>query len=206
MNTVALQGLRLSLAASAALLTACVDEAPVGPDREAALRASGAGSPAAAQVGGAAASRNGNRAPDLGACQHLQAPAGSKLAYHVYATGVQIYHWTGTSWAFDGPSAVLSADAGGKSKVGIHYESPTWESVSGGTVVGTVQQRCTPNPNAIAWLLLSAVADGPGVFHRIAFIQRVNTVGGNAPSSPGSFVGAEARVPYTTEYFFYRAP
>jgi len=69
-----------------------------------------------------------------------------------------------------------------------------------------VQQRCTPNPNAIPWLLLSAVADGPGVFHRVAFIQRVNTVGGNAPSSPGSVVGAEARVPYTTEYFFYRAP
>jgi len=203
MNTTALQRLGLSLAA-AALLTACVDEAPVGPDPLATVRAPLAASPAAAKGGGAAAG-NDNRAPDLGACQNLQAPAGSKVAYHVYATGVQIYHWTGTSWAFDGPSAVLSADAGGKSKVGIHYAGPTWESVSGGTVVGTVQQRCTPNPNAIAWLLLSAVSEGPGVFHRVAYIQRVNTVGGNAPSSPGSFVGAEARVPYTTEYFFYRA-
>ena len=207
MHTTALQRLGLSLAASAALLTACVDEAPVGPDPEASLRTSRAASSAAAQVGAAAAAaRNDNRAPDLGACQNLQAPAGSKLAYHVYATGVQIYHWTGTSWAFDGPSAVLSADAAGRSTVGIHYAGPTWESVSGGTVVGTVRQRCTPNPNAIPWLLLSAVSDGPGVFHRVTFIQRVNTVGGNAPSSPGSVVGAEARVPYTTEYFFYRAP
>ena len=205
MHTTALQRLGLSLAASAALLTACVNAAPVGPDREASLRTSGAGSSAAAQVGGATA-RNDNRAPDLGACQNLQAPAGSELAYHVYATGAQIYHWTGTSWAFDGPSAVLSADAGGRSTVGIHYAGPTWESVSGGTVVGTVRQRCTPNPNAIPWLLLSAVSDGPGVFHRVTFIQRVNTVGGNAPSSPGRVVGAEARVPYTTEYFFYRAP
>ena len=204
MNTTALQRLGLSLAAAAALLTACVDEAPVGPTR-AAIPTPLAASPSAAKAGGAPAAGNDNRAPDLGACQNLQAPAGSKVAYHVYATGVQIYHWTGTSWAFDGPSAVLSADAGGRSTVGTHYAGPTWESVSGGTVVGTVQQRCTPNPNAIAWLLLSAVSDGPGVFHRVAYIQRVNTVGGNAPSSPGSFVGAEARVPYTTEYFFYRA-
>ena len=205
MNTTALQRLGLSLAAAAALLAACVDEAPVGPTRRAAIPAPLAASAAAAKGGGAAVG-NDNRAPDLGACQNLQAPAGSKVAYHVYATGVQIYHWTGTSWAFDGPSAVLSADAGGKSKVGIHYAGPTWESVSGGTVVGKLLERCTPNPNAIPWLLLSAVSEGPGVFHRVVFVQRVNTVGGNAPSSRGSFVGAEARVPYTTEYFFYRAP
>jgi hypothetical protein len=206
MNTIALQRLGLSLTASTTLLTACVDKAPVGPDRGATLRAAAAASSAAAQVGGAAAARNDNRTPDLGACQNLRAPAGSKLAYHVYATGVQIYHWTGTSWAFDGPSAILSADAGGRSTVGIHYAGPTWESVSGGTVVGTVQQRCTPDPNAIPWLLLSAVSDGPGVLHHVTFVQRVNTVGGNAPSSPGNVVGAEARVPYSAEYFFYRAP
>jgi len=35
-------------------------------------------------------------------------------------------------------------------------------------------------------------------------IQRVNTVGGNAPANPGSVTGEEARVPYTAEYFFYR--
>jgi hypothetical protein len=33
----------------------------------------------------------------------------------------------------------------------------------------------------------------------------VNTVGGKAPTDPGSFVGEEARVPYTAEYYFYRA-
>lgn len=60
-------------------------------------------------------------------------------------------------------------------------------------------------PDAIPWLLLGAVSQGPGVFHRVAFIQRVNTVGGNAPSDPGSFTGEEARIPYTTEYLFYRA-
>jgi uncharacterized protein DUF3455 len=33
----------------------------------------------------------------------------------------------------------------------------------------------------------------------------VNTVGGNAPSSHGSTTGQVAEVPYTAEYYFYRA-
>ena len=39
----------------------------------------------------------------------------------------------------------------------------------------------------------------------MTFIQRVNTTGGIAPAAPGTTVGEEARVPYTAEYFFYRA-
>jgi hypothetical protein len=41
---------------------------------------------------------NDNRAPELGNCQHLQVQAGDKVAFHVYAEGVQIYQWNGTSW------------------------------------------------------------------------------------------------------------
>lgn len=80
------------------------------------------------------------------------------------------------------------------------------ESVSGSRVVGTVLERCTPDPDAIPWLLLGTVfSEGPGIFHRVSFIQRVNTVGGNAPTDPGAFSGEVVRVPYTTEYVFYRA-
>src|SRR5262249_55311710 len=53
-----------------------------------------------------------NRAPDLGDCRNLQVPAGNKVAFHVYAEGVQIYRWNGTSWTFVRPEAVLFADAG----------------------------------------------------------------------------------------------
>jgi hypothetical protein len=54
--------------------------------------------------------------------------------------------------------------------------------------------------------MLGAVSsEGPGIFHRVTFVQRVNTAGGKAPTVPGGTVGEEARVPYTTEYFFYRA-
>jgi len=153
-----------------------------------------------------AAPGNDNRAPDLGDCHNLQVPAGNKVAFHVYAEDVQIYRWNGASWTFVAPEAVLFADAGEDGAVGIHYAGPTWESVSGSKVVGMVLERCTPDPDAIPWLWLGAVSnEGPGIFHQVTFIQRVNTVGGNAPTDPGDFPGEVARVPYTAEYFFYRA-
>jgi hypothetical protein len=149
---------------------------------------------------------NDNRAPDLGACQNLQTPAGNKVAFHVYAEGVQIYSWNGASWTFVGPEAVLYANAGGQGVVGTHYAGPTWESASGSKVVGAALANCTPDPNAIPWLLVGVVStEGPGIFDGVTFIQRVNTVGGKAPASPGSYVGEEASVPYTAEYYFYRA-
>jgi Protein of unknown function (DUF3455) len=131
---------------------------------------------------------NDNRAPELvGDCQILQVPAGNKVAFHVYAEGVQIYRWNGTSWAFVAPEAVLFANPGGRGVVGIHYVGPTWESGSGSKVVGTVLQRCTPDPSAIPWLKLQAVSsEGPGIFHRVTYIQRVNTVGGLAPPVPAA--------------------
>ena len=140
-----------------------------------------------------------------GECDSLQPPAANKLALHLYASGVQIYRWSGAAWTFVAPEAVLSADADGKSKVGTHYAGPTWESVGGSKVVAAVARRCTPDATAIAWLSLSATStEGPGIFRRITFIQRAHTVGGVAPSAPGTFVGEKARVPYRAEYFFYR--
>ena len=139
-------------------------------------------------------------------CDSLRAPAGSKLAAHFHATGVQIYRWSGRVWTFVAPEAVLYADTGRKEKVGKHFAGPTWESVGGSTVVGGAARRCTPDAAAIPWLSLTAVSgDRPGVFRRVTFIQRTHTVGGLAPSAPGSVVGEEARVPYSAEYLFYRS-
>jgi hypothetical protein len=147
-----------------------------------------------------------NRRPDLGDCQKLQAPATHKVAFAAYAEGVQIYRWNGTTWSFVAPEAVLySGDGEDDEIVGIHYGGPTWESNSGSKVVCTVSDRCTPDPNAIPWLLLGAVySEGPGIFQGVTHIQRVYTLGGLAPANPGDFVGAETRVPYTAWYFFYR--
>ena len=147
-----------------------------------------------------------NRTPDLPSplCDRLQVQ-GDKVIFHVYALGVQIYRWNGVSWVFVAPAARLFADAEYHGEVGIHYAGPTWESNSGGKVVASRVESCAPDPTAIAWLLLQKVSsEGPGIFDRVTFIQRVNTAGGLPPSGPGPFVGAEEQVPYTAEYYFYR--
>lgn len=145
---------------------------------------------------------NDNRAPAVPAA--LEVPDGNKVHFHAYAVGVQIYTWNGSSWVFKAPEAVLFADVNGCGAVGIHYAGPTWESESGSKVVGARVNGITVEPTAIPWLLLKAVsAEGPGIFDRTSYIQRVNTVGGLAPSSPGDSTGQEARVHYTAEYYFY---
>lgn len=149
-----------------------------------------------------------NRAPDLPSplCDRLQVQPANKVAFHVYALGVQIYRWNGTSWVFVAPSARLYADAEYHGEVGIHYAGPTWESHSGSKVVGSRLEGCAPDPTAIPWLLLQMVStQGPGIFDRVTYIQRVNTAGGLPPTGPGPFIGAEEEVPYTAEYYFYRA-
>jgi hypothetical protein len=159
---------------------------------------------------------NDNRAPEVPPA--LQVPDGNKVSFHAYAIGVQIYNATasansptGFTWTFSAPEAVLS-DADGN-VVGIHYAfagptRPAWESESGSRLVGA---RTVPpvivNPNAIPWLILSAVPAstiGPGIFAQTTYIQRVNTTGGLAPATAPTQLGQESRVPYTAEYFFYR--
>jgi hypothetical protein len=148
---------------------------------------------------------NDNRAPDLADYPQLQVGQGHKVAFHAYAVGVQIWVWKGAKWEFQEPYAVLYASDHGTGIVGTHYVGPTWESNSGSYVVGKKIDQAIPDLTAIPWLLLGAVdSDGPGIFDGITRIQRVNTVGGIAPATPGNYVGELAPVPYTADYFFYR--
>lgn len=150
----------------------------------------------------AAAMAFDNRAPDVPAA--LQVSDTNKVHFHAYAEGVQIYSWNGSAWVFQFPEATLY-DLDGD-VVGIHYAGPTWESASGSKVVGVrLAGAPSPNPDAIPLLLLGArTTEGPGIFERTTYIQRVNTFGGVAPAAPGTVVGEEARVFYTAEYYFYR--
>jgi hypothetical protein len=151
-----------------------------------------------------AQSRSATAAP--GECDSLHAPARTELAAHYYASGVQIYRWSDSTWTLVGPDAVLFADARRSSKAGTHYAGPTWESADGGKVVGATARRCVPDATAIPWLSLDAVSSAEsGILRRVTFIQRLHTAGGRAPSAPGHSADEEARVPYTAEYFFYRS-
>lgn len=184
---------RSLLVGAAALASACSDVAPVAPTT--------------ARNGAAVADiSSGNRLPDLASCPQLAAPEGSTLLFHGFGIGVQIYHWNGTSWGVATPSATIYADAGGQGKIADHFAGPSWQTTSGSKVVGTVANRCTPDVASIAWLSLNAVAEGNGLFATVNFIQRLNTVGGNSPSTPGTVIGQEAQIPYSADYLFYRAP
>ena len=140
-------------------------------------------------------------------CSEIKAPEGTKLAFHVYAKGDQIYRWSGTAWVLRAPDAKLYVNENYQGLVGKHYGGPTWESNSGSSIVAARLKDCTPNTSAIPWLSLQkVVTEGPGIFDRIEFIQRVNTTGGLKPTEAGINVGDEVNVPYTAEYYFYRAP
>src|SRR5260370_13519190 len=128
-------------------------------------------------------------------CDSLQVPVGNEVAFHAFATGVQIYAWNGTAWVFVAPSATLFADAGYNGQVGTHYAGPTWQSNSGSKVVGKRLAGCSPDPNSIPWLKLLAIStQAPGTFDGVTFVKRGNTGGGKAPTAPATALTQRANV------------
>jgi uncharacterized protein DUF3455 len=187
-------GYSLAVVAAAGFVIGCADGAPVGPK-------------ATKRTYDVQAASDG-RFPDLGDCvTHLQVPEGSNISFHVFGVGFQVYRWDGTQWKFSNPEANLFADASQNALVGTHFSAPganpNWLTTSGSRVIGTVVDKCTPNANAIPWVKLSADNSGTGVFNQTTFIQRLNTVGGLAPTTPGTVVGQEFKSPYTADYYFY---
>ena len=144
----------------------------------------------------------------------LQVPLGNKLILHAFATGVQIYQVTQSAtdpdvytWVFVAPSATLYYDAGKQFTVGTHYLGPTWETNSGSTVVGSAKVKSVQDVTAVPWLLLTAVSNGPtGFFKKVNYIQRVNTIGGLAPTTgaDADHVGQQDSIAYIAEYYFYQ--
>ncbi len=145
----------------------------------------------------------------------LEVPAGNELASHATGVGSQIYIWTVNptnaalaSWVFKAPHAVLFAahEDERDDVVGIHFAGPTWQANDGSKVVGARVSAVTVNPDAIPWLLLRAASTtGNGAFTATTYIQRLDTLGGLAPTTPGTTPGQEVVIPYIAEYYFYHA-
>lgn len=166
-------------------------------------------------LGGCASTGSGAAklaAPEVPA--QLRPPAGEVLFLEAQGRGVQIYDCSPKSaqpavyeWTFRAPEAQLE-DSSGR-VLGRHFTGPTWELDDGGSVVGEVKARApSPSPSAIPWLLLSARATaGSGKLTATTSVQRLQTVGGIAPSvgCDAANAGKVARVPYTANYYFYRA-
>jgi len=150
-----------------------------------------------------------NNGPDLPEqCSSIRVEEGNKLSFHVYARGVQVYRWNGTAWDFVAPVATLFAESNYFGEVGTHYVGPHWESKSGSKVKAArvPGTGCAPDANAIPWIILKTVeTSGSGIFSKTTFVLRVNTTGGLPPTAPGSEVNELKEIPYTAEYYFYRA-
>jgi hypothetical protein len=200
------------LLVAAAIVTGCASETPLDPSRSSTVHVQTGGGGGAADTGYAinmmtdVSLKHDDRGVDLGSCDSLKVERGNKLATRMFARGVQIYRWSGTAWVFVAPSAKLYPNAHAHGVIGTHYAGPTWETNNGNKVVGAVAKKCPADPKSIPWLLLNVVSvEGSGLFRNATFIQRINTVGGNAPAAAGTVIGQEANIPYTAEYLFYRA-
>ena len=135
---------------------------------------------------------------------NLKPPANEILALQARAAGDQIYICDGSMWTLSGPDAKLLDDAG--KQVGSHFAGPTWEWSDGSRVTGRAVANATPDPESIAWLLLTATQhEGDGVMKSVSSIQRLSTKGGKPPINgcDASHKGQQARSHYTAVYYFY---
>jgi len=91
--------------------------------------------------------------------------------------------------------------------------SRVWAKIHANDPITGKKGAVTVDQKAIAWLLLDRVGsqEGPTGGDKLTgttFVQRLNTVGGLPPStgcSSPTDLGNTAFVPYTADYFFYRA-
>jgi hypothetical protein len=163
---------------------------------------------------------------------NIQVPEGN-IAYLVgHAVGTQNYvclpSGGGFRYILFTPQATLFNEL--NEEIITHYFGPNpdeggtvraaWQhSRDTSTVWGQVKpgnSSTDPNyvaPGAIAWLLVTIVGDQPGPtggdkLTQTTYIQRLNTSGGVAPSTGCAAltdVGNQAFVPYTTDYYFFKA-
>jgi hypothetical protein len=141
----------------------------------------------------------------------IQAPAGEELVFLARATGFQIYVCQPNAdgkaaWTLKAPKAELF-DEQGKS-IGKHFGGPTWQLKDGSQLTGRMTAKIdASDPKAIPWLLVTVTGhSGNGKLSGVTSIQRVNTVGGLAPSAAectpqGGEV--EFKSSYSADYYFY---
>lgn len=139
----------------------------------------------------------------------IDVPSGNKALMTLVAHGVQIYECRAAAdgrpaWAFVAPQADLFDTAG--RRIGIHGAGPSWQHTDGSGFAGTVRARAEAPGTAIPWLLLNATAQGPaGAFSQVSYVQRVNTVAGQAPADGcnAAVLGTRVHMAYRADYLLF---
>lgn len=143
----------------------------------------------------------------------VKVPAGHELSMVAVGTGELSYECRVKAnatvtyeWQFTGPKAVLTEKNG--KVIGKYYGGPTWESNDGSKVTG---KQVAIAPGAATAIPLQLVktnpSSGQGSMSDISYIQRLNTVGGLAPtdSCNADNIGMVKTVKYQADYLFYKA-
>jgi hypothetical protein len=136
----------------------------------------------------------------------------NKIVASLVGVGKQIYDCKAdnTGYAFREPAAGLFTSRG--IPAAIHGKGPFWTNFDGSHVDGALVQSVLPPVLAdqtknIAWLLLKGSQPQTpnattGVFSNVSFIQRIDTRGGLAPTTPCTAPRTVA-VDYTANYVFW---
>lgn len=149
------------------------------------------------------------------ASAQIALPSGNAPFLSLFGDGVQIYdsvedvNHPGTFvWKLTAPQANLFTDSAETTLVATHFGGPTWMSVADGSAVtgAVIGMASSSHPDSILQLLLRANSHtGAGLFDDVSYIQRLDTVGGLAPSLLPTGLGQEFRSPYTATYRFAEA-
>lgn len=145
---------------------------------------------------------------------------GGSVLLHAAGNGTQNYQCqlvttdggSAYEWVFVGPQADLSDCM--STKIGSHFASdagatrPEWQTVDGTYVIGKKLTQFIPDggASAVPWLLLQEVDHGgTGTLAQAAYVQRLNTQGGIAPTTTcdATNVGASSMVTYGADYYFF---
>ncbi|KHD74716.1 hypothetical protein MB27_27195 [Actinoplanes utahensis] len=142
----------------------------------------------------------------------LAPPAGNVLHAVLKAKGVQVYGCRDGAWALLEPAASLTGvTVRPVRKVSAsHYRGPSWQSDQDGSLLEgdpnptTIVRVPSERPDSIPQLRITAkTTRGDGLFGKVTYIQRIDTVGGVAS---GSCTGSGTKaVPYRAVYRFYTA-
>jgi hypothetical protein len=141
----------------------------------------------------------------------LEPPSGLVPVLQLFAQGVQRYVCQADEkqpdhfgWVLKEPDAKLFNDSG--QEVGHHSAGPSWQLTDGSKVVKTkvVGTMAALSSGDVPWLLVAVTSSGPGVLANVQYVQRIDTVGGVAPTTGcDAHASALQDVGYRATYLFY---
>jgi hypothetical protein len=131
----------------------------------------------------------------------IQPPKGARpIGAYVVTTGTQTYTCTGG--VFTGASRPEAQLIGTGGKI-HHFAGPSWQSVRDGSLVTAKKTAESPRAGTIPELLLTVDSHtGTGILSKAAYISRLYTSGGLAPTGACTD-GSTTAVPYGAVYVFW---